>query len=652
MKFRYPSYRLAGCLLTVLLGFPLWGQNIIPDPGFEEWNGMSGSQANTLTGMTHWYNANGTADLHHIDRNPGNNLTGLNPCPLGQGRTDCGEPIAGKGVLGFFKGNGADGSKEWAGTELLEPMVAGDCYEISYWIQNKRDDPAREIVTNNWGVFFSETRQPGFNPNLFNFDLVADNFVVSDVIVDGQEWMFITLNYVADKDYEYAFIGFMGNVSDATQRIYNDDDFLGAYVFMDEFYVRHVDVDVPDPIEVCVGEAVTIEFVSDYPIEWTDGMVTDTTRAFDIRPLESATYYVTATGATGCTKVDSVTVTVNAPTSAAFPDEFCLASVPFALNPEAPPGIWLGPGIVDAEAGIFEASVAGIGMHQVYFAADAGCAQSVSYDLEVLDIAEPGLTVDTLGGCTPLPITIGLTEETELGGEYRWSIGDTTFTTAEAPLNYVIDQGGSITIAAELVYGPRCVISTALPAAINVNQSPNATFTATPEVITNLEGEVTFRDVTEDDIVAWRWSVDTLATGNAPTFFYDFTQPGSFNVSLQVTDVDGCVDSTGREILVRPEVRIYMPTAFSPNDDGVNDRFGPGLAGPLAEYRLDIFNRWGGLVFTSSDPEEGWDGLAKSGKTAETGPYLYQLIYRTLGEEGGALSPATEVISGSFQLIR
>lgn len=87
------------------------------------------------------------------------------------------------------------------------------------------------------------------------------------------------------------------------------------------------------------------------------------------------------------------------------------------------------------------------------------------------------------------------------------------------------------------------------------------------------------------------------------------------------TDDNGCpvVDS----IMVYFPLQIYFPNAFSPDDDGRNDVFLPGLSGEgWLSFRMEIFDRWGNLLFTSDDPARGWDGTFR-GKACEPGVYVY-----------------------------
>ena len=72
---------------------------------------------------------------------------------------------------------------------------------------------------------------------------------------------------------------------------------------------------------------------------------------------------------------------------------------------------------------------------------------------------------------------------------------------------------------------------------------------------------------------------------------------------------------------------LYMPTCFSPNEDGVNDFFVPVISGDYDNYELSIYDRWGQLVFYSTDPTLGWDGTFK-GEKVQQDMCVVKLKYR------------------------
>lgn len=79
---------------------------------------------------------------------------------------------------------------------------------------------------------------------------------------------------------------------------------------------------------------------------------------------------------------------------------------------------------------------------------------------------------------------------------------------------------------------------------------------------------------------------------------------------------------------------VYLPTAFSPNDDGINDTFRPAFASPadLLRYHLQIFDRWGNLLFENDNPTTGWDGNFRGRAAADV--YVFVLEYDMTGENG------------------
>ncbi|MCK5028485.1 MAG: gliding motility-associated C-terminal domain-containing protein [Bacteroidales bacterium] len=77
------------------------------------------------------------------------------------------------------------------------------------------------------------------------------------------------------------------------------------------------------------------------------------------------------------------------------------------------------------------------------------------------------------------------------------------------------------------------------------------------------------------------------------------------------------------------EPTVYIPQAFTPNDDGINDLFLPVFSFLPKEYELKIYNRWGNIVFETSDPTKGWNGKQSNGKPAPAGSYIYLLKIKT-----------------------
>ncbi len=130
---------------------------------------------------------------------------------------------------------------------------------------------------------------------------------------------------------------------------------------------------------------------------------------------------------------------------------------------------------------------------------------------------------------------------------------------------------------------------------------------------------------------------------NRSTFTVE--EEGTFWVT--VTDEHGCVGTDTVSLKEVCPTKIYVPNAFSPNFDGTNDYFGV-FGFYILNMKLTVFDRWGGVYFESSDPDNRWDGTL-NGEPAAEGVYVWQLQIEGYEEDGTIFS---EVQSGSVTLIR
>lgn len=117
-------------------------------------------------------------------------------------------------------------------------------------------------------------------------------------------------------------------------------------------------------------------------------------------------------------------------------------------------------------------------------------------------------------------------------------------------------------------------------------------------------------------------------------------------VYVIVTDTNDCQSKA--MALIRPEVccALEMPDAFTPNNDGLNDKFRPAFTKNIAEFNMVIANRWGQIICTTKNITEGWDGRFKNIEQM-AGTYNYYITYRC--DNSGSESSS---IKGSFILIK
>ena len=110
---------------------------------------------------------------------------------------------------------------------------------------------------------------------------------------------------------------------------------------------------------------------------------------------------------------------------------------------------------------------------------------------------------------------------------------------------------------------------------------------------------------------------------------------GSYAVQLLVVSKFGCKDSTIKIIRIDEDIVLYVPNAFSPNGDGVNDVF-HAVGSGIKDFKMYIYDRWGTQVFFSDNIYKGWDGRYQSkGETiAQEDVYVWKIDCKsTRGEK-------------------
>ncbi|MBL7812746.1 MAG: gliding motility-associated C-terminal domain-containing protein [Bacteroidetes bacterium] len=122
----------------------------------------------------------------------------------------------------------------------------------------------------------------------------------------------------------------------------------------------------------------------------------------------------------------------------------------------------------------------------------------------------------------------------------------------------------------------------------------------------------------------WTWTPEPGQTGTGKTFNWLYSFLGPRQALLQVSNTWGCTDTTSRIFVLKSEELIYVPTSFTPNNDGRNDDWGPRNISAVKEYSLRIFNRWGQVIYETRNPMDAWDGTYK-GEPVPDGAYSYDM---------------------------
>ncbi|MGB0423920.1 MAG: gliding motility-associated C-terminal domain-containing protein, partial [Flavobacteriales bacterium] len=203
----------------------------------------------------------------------------------------------------------------------------------------------------------------------------------------------------------------------------------------------------------------------------------------------------------------------------------------------------------------------------------------------------------------------------------------------------------SLTITSEI----GCVYTNTEEEQIAIYRWPLADFTTDPTtaVLPNTSFDFINYSNNADD---YFWTFDDYGDSEEinPEFTFPEGQLGVYTVSLNAINEWGCTDSIARQVVVIEDFILYAPNAFTPDNDGINDFwYATGIDVDPDEYEVQIYNRWGEVVFLSTDLNEIWDGSVNNGEYfAEDGVYNFRIETRSL-----TTSDPKEII-GHITLIR
>jgi len=501
----------------------------------------------------------------------------------------------------------------------------------------------------NGACSFPKQNSRFFNPNLADFSTMADQWVTCEEVIGGSDWQQVSFNYTASDDFEYAYIGYMGNVSTSSYVAENEDFLLGFYVWIDMVVVERVEPQLslsPD-VTICKGENTLLEASSNFPVMWTDAMSGET--AIVVEPEHTTVYYVETLDSTACSIRDSIVVTVVGDEEIDFTDvSICEGSDAFILSPGIT-GNWSGAGIIDSNSGLFDPSLSGTGEHIITYNSDTDCSENFSLFLEVLEPPLLDFDADIVEGCPPMEVKF--TDLSPLqGNNYEWDFGTGATSNETITTAHIYTEPGFYDVNLKVDYSDHCSAMLTVEDMIQVFDPPVADFTYAPLEPSNLDPGVQFTNSSSDDVNQWLWDFGDGSSSNQNNPFHTFSSSGIYEVSLTATSIHACSDSISQQVTVHSMVNFFIPNVFSPNYDGINDEFSISPFGPIEDFNLRIFNRWGGLVFESKQLDNKWDGKLPDGKKAEEGVYVYLIEYTYSGLNPG--EPLQGKTSGDILILK
>ncbi len=367
---------------------------------------------------------------------------------------------------------------------------------------------------------------------------------------------------------------------------------------------------------------ISVNLTVNNTFQWSNGFTDE-----DINNLIPGTYEVTVTSENGC----SATISVDVPnqnsnfsiSSSLTDDGSCInasGSVDLTITPVGSYSFLWSDGsttedLLNVESGIYEVTVTD----------NFNCSSSELFtieDITTIPLILEILSQETCGGSNG---SIDLTVIPSSGNTFIWSNGATSEDLINIPSGvYTV----TVTNAGGCTRNSGFNLPGTLPVEISLDAELNGIIsggTVTCSLVIN-----TSPDMIES--IFW-FPVDLIECHDPKCFEQQYTIDETTEISVIVTDTNGCQSSDKLMLRVDTDFEVYIPNVFTPNEDGPNDRFTVFANDEVDEIvELEIFDRWGNCVFIKenfppNEPAFGWDGDFK-GTPMNPAVYAYRTVVR------------------------
>ncbi len=281
----------------------------------------------------------------------------------------------------------------------------------------------------------------------------------------------------------------------------------------------------------------------------------------------------------------------------------------------------------------------------VYTINTTTCPASDIFLIVVNDIPQTNFSVLKRSDCPP--IEVEFTDNTsQVPDSSYWDFGNDSSSSVIGNVTNVYNDAGCYDVVLTNFY-QNC--SSQYSSQICSDPKPVADFTWLPEVLDVDNNLAVFENQSSQDVFSYEWDFSDLVlpslsnpatTANPqtsidenPAVVFNSSNGDTVNVKLKVTNANGCTDSIIKPVIIRDKFSVYLPNAFTPNDDDVNDKFFPKGRNIQfgTNYDFRIYNRWGTLIWRSKIPGEKWDGRVtelspSGGKIAQVDVYVWRLF--------------------------
>lgn len=254
-----------------------------------------------------------------------------------------------------------------------------------------------------------------------------------------------------------------------------------------------------------------------------------------------------------------------------------------------------------------------------------GCISTSIDTIRLFDRPQLKHAVPNVSGCTPL--SVSFVDSSEFYGRvlHFWDFGDGQTSSEPSPVHIYTDAGVyTVSHTLTTLDGCRDQLTETFPMTIDAWPLPGGYLEVSDERASIFEPFFTIRDTTPQLLT------ETFVPGygilsNLEELTFKIQDTGNYEITHITYNEYGCTDTIFKNLRVFSPLRYYIPNAFTPNGDGLNETFDVSILG-VADYQIQIYDRWGKMMFESDDQQYSWNGRFNNNEKEVPIDYYWYLI--------------------------
>jgi gliding motility-associated-like protein len=408
-------------------------------------------------------------------------------------------------------------------------------------------------------------------------------------------------------------------------------------------------------VTVCLGGPATLSALGGTSYSWTGpaGYSSSLQVVYlaVVNSSNTGNYFVVVSGSNSCktqalVQLTGILDTLPVPLIHA-PQKACLNSEVILHGSGGAVYSWAGPGNFTAtgeDVMIIAKDSSAAGIYTLTARNKNNCINTTTLALNFYPLPKADLLSNKNNVCVPFCSSLSVSEPYLFPLNYLVNGQSNVNASKDSVFSYCFNTAGSYTIQVRFIDSNFCTNSATL--AMNAFPKPYANFEFSPTNPLAGIDRVQFLNTSRSTYQGeWKWFLQgndsVFVTEKDPRFLYE--QAGTYPLVLVAKNIFGCMDTVIKVLVVEDEFSIYVPNAFTPNGDGLNDNFFPKGQG-IKSFNLEVYDRWGEKVFHTVDFYSYWDGTFR-GKECKSDVYSWKIV-------ASGFSGKIKTFTGHVSLLR